>query len=222
MPYKSTAAADFAQRHSDDRASHVNDDTMEAHIPGRPTLSWHAGVLVGVACLVAACGGTPSTPGIASIGSTTSTTVAAGTAASPGGPSNLQQAYEAQLAYAECMRSHGEPSYPDPTLTAHSLSQSTKGVDTSTPQFLSASTACKKLIPNGGPPSQAQIEKMVASALKHSECMRAHGVPNFPDPVVGDGGVSIRIGGPGLDPSSPQFQNAQKVCQKLAPLGGGG
>jgi hypothetical protein len=51
--------------------------------------------------------------------------------------------------------------------------------------------------------------------------MRAHGVPDFPDPV----GNSLQIkGGPGsdLDPNSPQFVAAQKACQSLQPGGGQG
>jgi hypothetical protein len=56
-----------------------------------------------------------------------------------------------------------------------------------------------------------------------AQCMRAHGVPNFPDPKVsvGPGGRGITMsigaqaaaGGPGrLSPASPAFQKAQKAC----------
>jgi hypothetical protein len=51
-------------------------------------------------------------------------------------------------------------------------------------------------------------------ALKLSECMRTHGVPNFPDP----NGQGV-IQGSGIDPNSRQFQNAQQTCAKE--LGGG-
>ena len=51
-------------------------------------------------------------------------------------------------------------------------------------------------------------------ALKLSECMRAHGVPNFPDP----NGQGV-IQGSGIDPNSPAFQKAQQTCAKN--LGGG-
>jgi len=51
-------------------------------------------------------------------------------------------------------------------------------------------------------------------ALKLSECMRANGVPNFPDP----NGQGV-IQGSGIDPNSPQFQKAQQTCAKK--LGGG-
>ena len=51
-------------------------------------------------------------------------------------------------------------------------------------------------------------------ALKLAECMRANGVPNFPDP----NGQGV-IQGSGIDPNSPQFQKAQQKCAKS--LGGG-
>jgi hypothetical protein len=51
--------------------------------------------------------------------------------------------------------------------------------------------------------------------------MRAHGYPNFPDPVIGNGRVEYQVGPPmGIDPYSPQFQSAQQLCQKLDPLPG--
>jgi hypothetical protein len=56
------------------------------------------------------------------------------------------------------------------------------------------------------------------SFLKFSECMRSHGVSNFPDPNPG-GGINISPGS-GLDPQSPAFQSAQQSCKKLLPGGG--
>jgi hypothetical protein len=53
--------------------------------------------------------------------------------------------------------------------------------------------------------------------LKFAACMRAHGVPKFPDPQTGPGGGMLMRIGRDVDPSSPQFQAAQKTCQKLAP-----
>jgi hypothetical protein len=47
--------------------------------------------------------------------------------------------------------------------------------------------------------------------------MRAHGVPNFPDPSPG-GGVTL---GAGINPQSPTFQAAQQACKRFAgPKGG--
>ena len=47
------------------------------------------------------------------------------------------------------------------------------------------------------------------NALKLSECMRANGVPNFPDP----NGAGV-IQGSGIDPNSAAFQKATQVCGK--------
>ena len=46
--------------------------------------------------------------------------------------------------------------------------------------------------------------------------MRAHGVPNFPDPG-GNGGFELPAG---ADPASPAFRTAQATCGKLLPGGG--
>jgi hypothetical protein len=54
--------------------------------------------------------------------------------------------------------------------------------------------------------------------LKFSQCMRSHGVPNFPDPGAG-GGIEL-ASGDGINPFSPAFKAAQSVCRKLLPGGG--
>ncbi|HTW06605.1 MAG TPA: hypothetical protein VME46_03795 [Acidimicrobiales bacterium] len=57
-----------------------------------------------------------------------------------------------------------------------------------------------------------------ADALKYSECMRAHGVPDFPYPNA-QGQLQAK-GAPSsdLDPSSPEFQRAAKDCQQYEPV----
>lgn len=61
----------------------------------------------------------------------------------------------------------------------------------------------------GAPASPGQLQ---ADALKFSQCMRSHGVPNFPDPAPG-GGFVFQAGS-GLNPSSPAVKSAQAKCQK--------
>jgi len=67
--------------------------------------------------------------------------------------------------------------------------------------------------------SSSATTKGTGSPLAYSQCMRTHGIPDYPDPV----GDKIELhGSPGsdLNPDSPQFQAAQKACQALQPRGG--
>jgi hypothetical protein len=178
--------------------------------------------LTAVAVSVGACGGGGSSPGVASLGSTVTTTTTPTAAGNSGGLPNKQQAYEDLLSYAQCMRSHGIADFPDPTQSAHGVGIG-QPANTKSPQYKAADTACKHFLPNGGgPPSAAQIAAVTARLLKYAQCVRKHGVPNFPDPSVQSNGqgLEIRIGGPGLDKNAPQLQAAQKACQSLLPGGG--
>ena len=48
-------------------------------------------------------------------------------------------------------------------------------------------------------------------SLAYSQCMRAHGITNFPDPDS-SGGISIS-GNSGINPDSSQYLAASKACQ---------
>ncbi len=138
------------------------------------------------------------------------------------------------LAFARCMRASGVPNFPDPGSNGRGgiliqqrdragsgPSMTVNGVSVSAPAFQSAMRTCRKYLPNGGKPTVAQSAKLRASALAMSKCMRAHGVPNFPDPTFNGGpggGLGLRLT-PDVNPNSPAFQAAQKICQ---PLVGGG
>jgi hypothetical protein len=71
--------------------------------------------------------------------------------------------------------------------------------------------------------SSAKKPKTVSTArgpfMAYSVCVRSHGVPNFPDPAAGGGGIHL---GDGFDPNSPSFKSAQTACQHLLPGGGPG
>jgi hypothetical protein len=58
-----------------------------------------------------------------------------------------------------------------------------------------------------------------AEALAFAGCMRANGLPDFPDPK-GGGGFLFHTGA-GADPSSPAFKTAQTKCEKFLPPGPG-
>ena len=127
-------------------------------------------------------------------------------------------------AYSACMRSHGVSNFPDPDSKGRikitsgvSANGQKTGVDVNSPQFSRARKACDKLLPNGGRPTAAEQQQEQQQALKFAQCMRSHGVPKFPDPKAG-GQMTLGTKA-GVDPNTPQFQAAQKACQKLVPGG---
>lgn len=130
-------------------------------------------------------------------------------------------AYQKALAYAQCMRAHGEPSYPDPTSNGGFLINGQK--DHLNGQLMqSANKTCQHLLPKSAPMTAAQQRQATAQALKYVACMRAHGIPNMPDPQVNAQGIRFSIGGrggKGPPPNSPILRNAMQACQKLLPGG---
>lgn len=72
--------------------------------------------------------------------------------------------------------------------------------------------------------SSAQSGDVQKQALAYSQCMREHGIANFPDPVIEGGGMSLTLdpNSLGFDPTSPTFKAALEACQTLFPLPQGG
>ena len=180
-----------------------------------------AALVLGLAA--AACGGNGNSPSVAGAGSTTTTTSSAnppsgaGTATGGvGGGSHLVMSggsAKSMRQLSACMRSHGVPSFPDPGANG---TLSINGLNPDSPAFKNAMDACRKYQPHGGqPPSPAEQAKMQQQALKYSACMRAHGLPNFPDPTFGNGGASLIINKSQVNPQA--FQRAQAACAKNLP-----
>jgi hypothetical protein len=142
--------------------------------------------------------------------------------------------YAQELALAQCMRSHGVPTFPDPnasggyTLTSNGSIEGTGGspIDIDNSQAQAAYGDCRHLLP--GAPSIAQLEQRVQQEqqararalpglLKWEQCVRSHGVPTF---NLGLGGQSPAPGqGGAVNPDSPAFQSALTACQHLLPPG---
>lgn len=178
--------------------------------------------VVGLA--VAGCGSGSKSPSVASLGGSNTTSTSAQSSGGGGGGfstgkggggQGLHLAMLGNLKFSQCMRSHGISSFPDPNSSGQIGISSSTGLDPRSPTFQAAIKACRKDLPNGGQPTPQQLAKAKAAALKFSQCMRAHGVKDYPDPDFSGGGVRIRIGGsPGsdLDPNNPTFKSAQSAC----------
>jgi hypothetical protein len=129
------------------------------------------------------------------------------------------------IKYADCMRGHGVPNFPDPGSGGGVRIAPGSGINPQSPAFQSAQSACSKLLPGGGsglhgPPSAQARTLMLAT----SECMRTHGVTGFPDPtttpplsingysqVIGRGGVFIAVPDT-INPGSPTYAQAAAAC----------
>jgi hypothetical protein len=169
--------------------------------------------------LAAACGGKSPGPGVASLADSTTTT----------GPSTTPSAgttspTDRLLAYAGCMRTHGEPNMPEPTIqgnTVHLSATPGSGFDPNSPQFTAADNACKHLLVGTGGAPQGNVITPADQAdyLNAAACMRSHGVPNFPDPVFENNNVTFNAPGTSIDTNSSQYKSALATCEKLIPAG---
>ncbi len=164
-----------------------------------------AAAVVAIAVLATACGG----------GSPTSSTA---------GPPSLSSLTDQALAYAKCMRARGIPSFPDPTVQDNANSKGVGfnlggGIDTHSAQFTSAAKLCQKQT-GFGHISTAQLQAGMAAMLKFAECMRSHGIANFPDPFENSHQIGFNTNGTGIDMNSSRVKAAQKTCQPLLPGGG--
>jgi hypothetical protein len=166
----------------------------------RPSRLWAIAV-VAFGVTVAGCsGGSPSPT--------------AATAGTQPGSSPLAQA----VAYSQCMRSHGVPTFPDPVQTPDGgYGYRTNGIDPNSPAFRGAIQACKGLPSPWNSTGQQLSSAQQQAWLNWATCIRAHGLPNFPDPTFS--GSEVHDSGVGTN--SPQLQSAMEACKSQRPSVGG-
>lgn len=141
-----------------------------------------AAAMTGIALLAAACGS--------------------------GSPTKEPATYHQALVFAQCLRTHGEPNWPDPTSQGNfNVSQ----MDIRSPSYMRSFSDCAFLRPAGIKMEESAAQRTTVSQelAKFAACMRSHGYANFTDP--GRGKRVLRFD-PGTDPTSPSFQSAMKRC----------
>jgi hypothetical protein len=168
----------------------------------RHTVVVVAGAL-GCAAAIAACGGTASDSNIS--GSSSPST-------------NNNRAF---VTFAACMRTSRVPNFPDPTGGGIQLAQ---GMNPFSPAFKAARSKCKHLLPGGGPSNGPPSAQDKLAMLEISECMRRHGISDFPDPTLkppsspsGYSEISDRDGvvlaiPNTINVASPAYQQAASAC----------
>ena len=209
-----------------------DDVTVESTIENMSRM-WahrHSGglaVLMAAAIGLAACSG-PSSPHIANLGKSDGSTRTSSEQSDGSGTSatTVPKGNAPQLLgeWTTCMRSNGDPNQAQPTIDANGAihvtepagyfgtiygasGQSSTGAGVTCQAYLTeASTTL-----NGGEPLQSPN---LTTADKFAACMRANGVPNFPDPGGGQGPASPSASGSLPNPNSPIVQKASNLCAK--------
>ena len=179
------------------------------------TTYWRSGALATLVTAgvigLAACGGS-GPPLVASVGKSGASASGTTTTTQPSGSATqlLDQ-------WAACMRSHGDPNQVDPTVDATKVIQLTLPTgytdglgyllnhqgSSCTTYMTAAQTALR-----GGEPPQTPNQ---ATAEKFAQCMRANGVPDYPDPTDSQSVVHAAAGSD-LNPGNPTFQAASTLC----------
>jgi hypothetical protein len=139
-------------------------------------------VAAGIALLASACGG--------------------GSPASSAEPARSPSA----VAYSACIRSHGVPNFPDPDPSnpVAVMKADPQRLGVGSTALAAAQAACQYLIPATGSTteqqdetrcavsgscSQAVVQKWMSGLRALAQCLRRHGEPRWPDPVVGPRGT---------------------------------
>jgi hypothetical protein len=105
-----------------------------------------------------------------------------GTASSTGtGGKQNATAQDKLVKFAECIRAHGVPDFPD----ANAKGDFEYGVSVTPAVWTKAVDACKSLQPPGSLSSK-RTPKQQTAGLRIAECIRKNGVKDFPDPVNGE------------------------------------
>ena len=164
----------------------------------------------GLAVAAAGCGGSPAGH-VAQLGSTTTPRSSTSTSA---------------VAFSECMRAHGVPRFPDPNSGGAIPKLDVHDLGVGAAQFQRAQSACQHLFPTNdvedsvtecistGACPGTLLTEIMTEGLAYANCMRRHGVTNFPDPTrAPDGAPVFKLGGlTGTDWRSPQIEAKMNAC----------
>jgi hypothetical protein len=95
---------------------------------------------------------------------------------------------EKAVRFAECMRENGVSQFPDPDASGQLTIDGVlngSSIDPDSPTWNAAIDACKDLQPPGFTGGGERSSGEQSAALRFAQCVREHGVPDFPDPASG-------------------------------------
>ena len=148
-----------------------------------------------------------------------------------GGTPNAGQAASSPsaVAYSHCIRSHGVPNYPDPGSDGALPKGDAQQFGVSSSQLQAAESDCQNLYPASdggiqqcettGDCPQAVVQPALNVMREYAQCIRSHGVPNFPDPTLDSAGRPFfNASAAGIShqyTQSPQFAAKDAECERL-------
>jgi hypothetical protein len=127
------------------------------------------------------------------------------------------------------MRSHGVPEFPDPPSGGAVPKGDAQHFEVSDSQFEAAEVACRSLYPTTGGPIQecentgdcppAVVQQALTLMRRYAQCLRSHGVPNWPDPTLdSEGRPFFDVSGAGISDQythSALFAAKDSECERL-------
>lgn len=144
----------------------------------------------------------------------------AGCGSSGGGSGSSTQAAALYHKLGQCIRSHGLPDFPDPVQDPQTGSWGLPQGTATPPQYVL--NDCKSVL-NQIAALGTQNNQIPASDLqsyqKWAQCMRQHGIPNWPDPNP-NGTFTLP---PSLSVASVRagaYNKQQEACKKYVPAAG--
>ena len=129
-------------------------------------------------------------------------------------PENANSPDATLVAMISCFRAHGLPSFPDPVFDPNDgrwhLANERPTITAQVEQ------ACAAVIPHPTPPAPLPSGQL-HDLLNYAKCMRAHGLPDFPDPTA-DGvfhGLGFEL------KTNPLDRAADTACEQYLASSGG-
>ena len=157
-----------------------------------------AAAAIAAATVIAACSRSPSSP----------------SSAGPPTQPQMQQLQQSAVRFAQlhAVARAGQLARPAPP--PESSSNRSARAPTRSPAARSAETACRHLLPGGGPPRQsaAHSQAQTVAALAFAHCLRSHGLPNFPDPTSSGQITHETLANAGINLHQPAVLQAADAC----------
>jgi hypothetical protein len=129
------------------------------------------------------------------------------------------------IQFANCMRKHAVPNFPDPSGGGGGINIAGSGLNPQSPAFKSARVACARVAPGGVGDGISTTEEQFSAAVKFAKCMRTHGYSDFPDPTRSDSppgpifivgnGMFFRVSST-FDPTAPAVKLVVARCTRRA------